>query len=84
MHRSCTVLSVATGASFRAEENWKGCSFPTDLGSSGRSASTTKNSGRQGTEEVNRDAAQPSKTVNLNTTPTAMDLGEIGQTPARA
>ena len=28
--------------------------------------------------------SQPSKTVNLNTTPTAMDFGEIQQTPARA
>ena len=72
------------GVSFRAEETWKGFSFPTDLDSSGRSASTTKSSRRQGAEEVNRGTSQPSKTVNLNTTPTAMDLGEIGQTPARA
>ena len=28
--------------------------------------------------------SQPSKTVNLNTTPTAMDLGGVVQTPARA
>ena len=28
--------------------------------------------------------SQPSKTVNLNTTPTAMDLGDVVQTPARS
>ena len=27
--------------------------------------------------------SQPSKTVNLNTTPTSMDLGDVVQTPAR-
>ena len=43
-------------AGFRTEKNRKRCSLPTDLGSSGRSASTTKNSGRQRTEKDNRSA----------------------------
>ena len=42
--------------SFRSEENWKKCSLPTDLGSSGCIASTEKCSGKQRTKTVNGDA----------------------------
>ena len=65
--------------------NWETCSFPTDLGRSGRIASTEKSSGKQRTRTVDGDAGYipAEQTVNLNTTPTAMDPGDVVQALAR-
>ena len=69
-------------ASFRSEENRERCSLTTDLGCSGRDASTAKKL-RKAEDKKVKGTSQPSKTENLNTTPTAIELGDVVQAPPR-
>ena len=72
-------------ACIRAEENRKRFSLSTDVAAVAAAPApheTQTPRGQQRTTEA-LGTCQPSKTVNLNKSPTAMDLGDVAQTPAR-
>ena len=71
--------------SFRSEENWKNAVFPQTWAAVAASTVPKKAQESRGQKRSTETlgTSQPSKTVNLNTTPIAMDLGDVVQAPAR-